>query len=244
MTATCPRCNIVVPDDARDLDRDVLAYRREMRAKRRRQRLRHLSRPLRAAGFGRPTAIIPLIAVCLAISLVGGAVLSVATMSPASAPTLSGPQAGQPAAPAATLAALPPGNVQLDRGAVAVRTLTTSAIALVPADCDCGTGLQRLAGQAAAAHVKLFFAGTSQPIAQLDALADRYGARGGHRRRGPRQRPDDGVPPGRPDRAAGVQGRQRRGAARPARRTSMLSTTLHQLGKPSAALNAGQPAAS
>ena len=34
-----PPVNIVIPDDARELDRDVLAYRRELRAKRRRQRL-------------------------------------------------------------------------------------------------------------------------------------------------------------------------------------------------------------
>ena len=34
-----PPVNIVVPDDARELDRDVLAYHRELRARRRRQRL-------------------------------------------------------------------------------------------------------------------------------------------------------------------------------------------------------------
>src|SRR6202000_3005825 len=41
-----PPVNVVIPDDARALDRDVLAYRREQRAKRRRQRLTRLLRPL------------------------------------------------------------------------------------------------------------------------------------------------------------------------------------------------------
>jgi hypothetical protein len=171
-----PPVNIVVPDDARDLDRDVLAYRRELRARRRRQRLTRFLRPFQAPGFGRHAALIPLIAVCLAVALVGGAVLSVVTMSPAAAPTLSSPAGpAQAGSPAIELAALPPGSVQLDQGPVAVRSLVSSAIAIVPANCDCGIELSRLAGQAADAGVPLIFVGTTQPITQLDALAARYG---------------------------------------------------------------------
>ena len=174
--------NIVIPDDARELDRDVLAYRREMRAKRRRQRLLRLFRPFGTPEFGGHAAIIPLIAVCLAVSLVGGALLSVMTMSQASAPTLSGPQTAtrsasptEAAAPAAKLTPLPQGSVRLDGRTVPVRSLVSSAIALVPVACDCGTELQRLAGQAVAAHVKLYFAGSGAAIAQLDTLAAHYG---------------------------------------------------------------------
>ena len=87
-----PPVNIVIPDDARELDRDVLAYRRELRAKRRRQRFLRFFRPFGTPEFGGHAAIIPLIAICLAICLVGGALLSVATMSPASAPTVDGAQ--------------------------------------------------------------------------------------------------------------------------------------------------------
>jgi hypothetical protein len=171
-----PPVNIVVPDDARDLERDVLAYRRELRAQRRRDRLMWCLRPFRAPGFSRHAAVIPLIAVCLAITLVGGALLSVVTMSPAAAPTLGSSQApAQAGAPVVEMVALPKGNVLLDRGPVAVRSLVTSAIALVPAGCDCGIGLRRLADQAERANVKLYFAGASQPMAQLDALATRYG---------------------------------------------------------------------
>jgi hypothetical protein len=174
--------NIVIPDDARELDRDVLAYRREMRAKRRRQRLLRLFRPFRTPEFGGHAAIIPLIAVCLAVSLVGGALLSVMTMGQASAPTLSSPQTAarsasptEAAAPLAKLTPLPQGNVRLAGSTVPVRSLVSSAIALVPANCACGTALQRLAGQTVAAHVKLYFAG-SGAITQLDTLAARYGA--------------------------------------------------------------------
>ena len=171
-----PPVNVVVPDDARDLDRDVLAYRRELRAKRRRQRLMRLLRPFRAPEFGGHAAIIPLIAACLAISLVGGALLSVMTMSPASAPTLSAPRtSAQPAVPSGEPAELPSGTVQISGRTVPVRSLVISAIALVPADCGCGAELGRLAEQAVAAHVGLYFAGAGPVIPQLPGLVTRYG---------------------------------------------------------------------
>lgn len=168
-----PPLNVVIPDDARDLDRDVLAYRREMRAQRRRERLLRLLRPFRARdGLGGRTALIPLIAVCLAISLAGGALLSVATMSPASAPTLTGPQASsQPTA----LTVLPAGSVEVNGTVTAVRSLVTSVIALVPANCGCGPKLARLAGQGAAAHVRVYFAAAGPAAAQLGTLTAQYG---------------------------------------------------------------------
>jgi cytoskeletal protein RodZ len=79
-----PPLDIQIPDDARELDRDVLAYRRELRAKRRRNRLKRLARP-----FGPVAArgtVMPLLASILAVCLVAGAMLSVATFSPATRP--------------------------------------------------------------------------------------------------------------------------------------------------------------
>jgi hypothetical protein len=168
-----PPVNVVIPDDARELDRDVLAYRRELRAQRRRERLRRLLRPFRRSGLGGHAAFIPAIAVCLAVSLVGGALLSVVTMSPAAAPTRSA--AKTPAPATAGLPELPSGTVRLDGRPVAVRTLVTSAIALVPDNCECDAQLGRLAGQAVAAHVGLYFAGAGQAVGQLPALAARDG---------------------------------------------------------------------
>lgn len=171
-----PPVNVEIPDDARELDRDVLAYRREMRAKRRRQRLVRLLRPLHVFGFGGHAALIPLIAACLAISLVGGALLSVVTTSPASAPTLTGPQASTtPAVSPDNLTELPAGTLQLEGDIVPVRSLVTSTIAMVPVNCGCGAALGRLAGQAVAARVSLYFVGTGAAIPQLPGLTARYG---------------------------------------------------------------------
>ena len=121
-----PPVNIVIPDDARELDRDVLAYRREMRAQRRRQRFLRLLRPFYRSRFGGPTAIVPLIALCLALALVGGALLSVVTMNPADPTVTTTPtpgQADQPSGPTA----LPAGNVRGGGQALSVRSLVGPA---------------------------------------------------------------------------------------------------------------------
>jgi hypothetical protein len=76
-----PPVDIHIPDDARELDRDVLAYHRELRARRRRRWLRRLTSPF--AGQG---TVLPLLASILAVCLVAGAMLSVATFSPATTP--------------------------------------------------------------------------------------------------------------------------------------------------------------
>jgi hypothetical protein len=86
--------DIQIPDDARELDRDVLAYHRELRAQRRRNRLRRLTGP-----FSGPGTVMPLLASILAVCLVAGAMLSVATFSPSTAP------ADHPARPSATAGA-------------------------------------------------------------------------------------------------------------------------------------------
>jgi len=76
-----PPLDIQVPDDARELQRDVLAYHRELRALRRRKRLRRLAGPF--APFAARGSVMPLLASILAVCLVAGAMLSVATFSPA-----------------------------------------------------------------------------------------------------------------------------------------------------------------
>ena len=89
-----PPLDVQIPDDARELERDVLAYHRELRARRRRHRLRRLTAPLRGPG-----TVMPLLASILAVCLVAGAMLSVATFSPATAPEHHGhPSATQTAA--------------------------------------------------------------------------------------------------------------------------------------------------
>lgn len=85
-----PPVNVKIPDDARELERDVIAYRREQRSRRRHERARRIFGPLM-----NPGTAVPLIAICAALSMVAGAMLSFLTISPASAPT-------RPARPAVT----------------------------------------------------------------------------------------------------------------------------------------------
>jgi len=184
-----PPVNIEVPDDARELDRDVLAYRRELRARRRRQLLRRLLSPFTGHG-----TVVPLIATCVAISMLAGAMLSVVSITPASAPTVTrspspsaapagrhqaaGPGAGSTGSlPGGTVLTgrLPGGTVLVGGRREPVSGLASSVVALVPAGCRCGAALRQLASQAALARIPAFFAGTGTAASQLPTLTARYG---------------------------------------------------------------------
>lgn len=87
-----PPLDIEIPDDARELERDVIAYHREQRALRRRRRLRRI--------LPGQAGIMPLMASILAVCLVAGMMLSVFTITPTDGPSRP-PRttATQPAAP-------------------------------------------------------------------------------------------------------------------------------------------------
>jgi hypothetical protein len=72
-----PRVDIEIPDDARELYRDVQAYHRELRAIRRQQRNRRLAAPLRRSGL-----VLPLAAGFLVLALISGMVLTVFSANP------------------------------------------------------------------------------------------------------------------------------------------------------------------
>jgi hypothetical protein len=87
-----PPLDIQVPDDARELERDILAYHREQRALRRRRRLRKIM-PGQAG-------IMPLMASILAVCLVAGMMLSVFTITPTDGTSnKTHPSTTQPATP-------------------------------------------------------------------------------------------------------------------------------------------------
>jgi hypothetical protein len=165
-----PPANIEVPDDARELARDVLAYHREMRAKRRRERLRRVLRPFFRAGLFRHGNIFPLVAACVALSMIVGVVLSVMAVRPASGPVVD-------AAPPSPKT-LPQDTVKLPSGLVPVSRLAGSVLVLIPDTCGCGTVLSGIARQAASAHVPVYFvyaAGSAQGAAQMATLTAAYG---------------------------------------------------------------------
>ncbi len=69
-----PPVDIEVPDDARELDRDVQMYHRELRALRRQRLLRRLGGPIARDGM-----VLPLLASCLALTLLAGTLLTMFT---------------------------------------------------------------------------------------------------------------------------------------------------------------------
>jgi hypothetical protein len=87
-----PPVDIEIPDDARDLDRDVQAYHRELRAQRRRLRARRLHGPLTRDGM-----VLPLLAGCLVLALISGTLLTLFSAGQADMPGLPGRTAARPA---------------------------------------------------------------------------------------------------------------------------------------------------
>src|SRR6202020_3088436 len=93
-----PPVDIEIPDDARELDRDTQAYRRELRMHRRHRLARRLGGPLTRDGM-----VLPLLASCLALTLLAGTLLTMftarralpSTMQTASVPRPSRPAVGQ-----------------------------------------------------------------------------------------------------------------------------------------------------
>jgi hypothetical protein len=106
--------DIQIPDDARELERDILAYRREQRALRRRRRWRKIM-PGQAG-------IMPLMASILAVCLVAGMMLSVFTITPTDGTDKPRTGSTQPATPqptSGTRGSTAPSATRQSRGASA-----------------------------------------------------------------------------------------------------------------------------
>jgi hypothetical protein len=158
-----PPAGIEIPDDARELERDVLAYRRELRARRRRARWDRLLRPLRGHG-----ALVPLVASCVALSMLAGTLLSVFSISPASAPVLS--HSAAPTPPPSS--SLPTGTVLINDRATSVRSLVPAVLVLVSPGCDCAQAVREVTAQARHAGVKkVYLVGTTGKMADVTRLA-------------------------------------------------------------------------
>jgi hypothetical protein len=149
-----PPVDIEVPDDARELARDMQAYHRELRARRRRRLAKRFYGPLTRDGM-----VLPLLAGCLALTLLAATLLTVFTARQA-AVSLRPPRPGTSHAsgtsvPGAALlsatvfAAGQPEPLSSLPGAVLV-------LALVPPGCwRCLPDLKQLTVQAAPGNVYL-----------------------------------------------------------------------------------------
>ena len=174
-----PPVDIEIPDDARELDRDVQAYHRELRALRRHERSNRWRAPLR-----RNSMIVPLMAGCLILAMVAGMVLTMFSANPYFShfsgqrlPGNGGRNTAQstrrasassipPSVPAnisgglgTFQASLPPGNISVAGKPVALRGLSGLALAIVPINCGCAAAIERLLGQARLANVKVYLVG-------------------------------------------------------------------------------------
>lgn len=174
-----PRVDIEIPDDARELDRDVQAYHRELRALRRIERSSRWRAPLRKSGM-----LVPLIAGCLVMAMIGGMVLTMFSANPyfagtagrenppaktgrpsanpggsAQAPDRSQSASSPPASASATATTLPAGTLTGAKGRISLRALAAVAIAIVPANCMCGTLINRLVARAKPAGLTVYLVG-------------------------------------------------------------------------------------
>lgn len=173
-----PRVDVQIPDDARELDRDVQAYHRELRVLRRQRLLRRLWGPLARHGL-----VMPLIASCLALTLLAGTLLTMFTAGRAAwipgsvprhsgTPTAPGPnrgRAGQPLPSASVLA----GGIETP-----LASLAPAVLAVVPPGCRCQAALRQLAAQAVTARAELYLVGVNGT--QVAGLTTRIGLPASH----------------------------------------------------------------
>jgi len=148
-----PPVDIEIPDDARELARDVQAYHRELRSRRRRRLARRVYGPLTRDGM-----VLPLLAGCLALTLIAATLLTVATARQAAVGLRPGTGRHHPADSAADAAALLNATVFEAGQPVPLNTLPgpVLVLALVPDGCRrCLPDLRQLTMEASTAQVYL-----------------------------------------------------------------------------------------
>jgi hypothetical protein len=165
-----PAVDIEIPDDARELDRDVQAYRRELRARRRRRLARRLRGPLTRGGM-----VLPLLASCLALTLLAGATLTMFSagrgLQEPAQPTALATAGRLTPAPAHVSAVLPATTAQVDGRPKQLRALAPAVLALIPSVCRCVTALRQLSAEAGTARVPVYLVGARGWMPEVDALA-------------------------------------------------------------------------
>jgi len=174
-----PPVDIEIPDDARELDRDVHAYLREMRALRRRQRASRLRTPLTREGM-----VLPLLAGCLVLALITSTLLIMFAADQTGVPqslrhaaaqrrsSASRPAAGQINGP------LPAAVMLIGGRKITLSSVTSTkptVLTLVPPDCGCAPTLRQLSIQAARAHVPVYLVVKQAAPQQLAQIASQAG---------------------------------------------------------------------
>ena len=148
-----PKVDVVIPDDARELDRDVIAYRRELRQSRRRQRWQRLARPFTRYGIAAP-----FIASAVLIALISGVLMTV--VSPRQGPpTVQVPPTSPPRPQPGQLGGgLPAGTVVAGARRIPITRFFAAAgvIMLVPRACTCDAAVRGLVRQAGLQRLRVW----------------------------------------------------------------------------------------
>ncbi|NVI90417.1 hypothetical protein [Actinomadura sp. BRA 177] len=139
-----PRIDVVVPDDARELERDMAAYHREERRRRRHARVRRFVHPVTRFGVA-----IPIIAGALLVALLSGVLMT--AFGPRPVPRPTGAQlAPRPSASPGKIGGLLPDEqvVQADGStSTPLRDLRPGVIGIVPPAYECENVVADLAGE-------------------------------------------------------------------------------------------------
>lgn len=159
--AGLPPVDVEIPDDARELDRDVQAYRREQRARRRQLRGSRLRGTLSRDG-----TVMPLLICCLIFALITGTLLTFftsTTIDRAGLPGSGTKPGGQPGGAAATPGSTTPAPAQLVSASVqvaghprAVSALGPAILLVAPPDCGCASTIVEIGNLASAAHDNVY----------------------------------------------------------------------------------------
>ncbi len=163
--------SFVVPDDASELDRDLQAWRREQKWRRRREFLDHFVFKNGHKDSGLSGMFLATVLIALAML---GASVSFLTLRGAKTPPIAASlDLASPIAPPGTPGGLLP-NVLLSTGegtSFNVRDLRPALIVVVPVDCACDTTLASLSREAVINSVPVDLVGDNTQAVQIERLA-------------------------------------------------------------------------
>jgi hypothetical protein len=167
-----PKVDVVVPDDASELDREVIAYRRELRQRRRRERWDRIGRPFTRYGIAAP-----FIASAVLIALISGVLMTVISPRPNPRTIQVPPTGPQRLRPGDAGGGLPAGNVIFRHKRVPVTELINVAgvVLVVPRECHCDAAAQGVIRQAGAQRLQVWLVAddrTDKNDGDVSRLAD------------------------------------------------------------------------
>ncbi|GAA4234604.1 hypothetical protein GCM10022254_39820 [Actinomadura meridiana] len=157
-----PRVDVVVPDDARELEHDVVAYRREERRRRRRERFRRVGRPLTRFGVA-----IPIIAGALLVAMLSGVLMTAFGPRPAPRPTGAQLAPRPSASPGKIGGLLPAGNIDLvtgERTPKQVRDMRPAVVAILPPTYRCESLVAELAIRTQQSELDFYMVADPRPV--------------------------------------------------------------------------------